>query len=253
MAGLTVLVLTLVRLLPSSRYFPLRFHLLHSLIRMVQRTDTYIPLTPFLLEILDSAEFKRSSRPKKTTLKPVDLEYVIRVPAAYQKTKIFQETLSDEITFLLGDYHRVISGYIAFPEIVLPTIITLRRFVKKANVGTGPKGRQSGVSPKVLNSIKVLVDKLEATKTWCEGKRKNVGFAPRDRSELVRYRDRVNEDESPVGSWIKVQRKQRDARRIEVEKALREEQPDEEDDEDEDDDEDAEMSFDEEELESDDE
>jgi nucleolar complex protein 2 len=97
------------------------------------------------------------------------------------------------------------------------------------------------------------VDKLEATKTWCEGKRKNVGFAPRDRSELVRYRDRINEDESPVGSWIKVQRKQRDARRIEVEKALREEQPDEEDEEDEDDDEDAEMSFDEEELESDDE
>ncbi|ORX36257.1 Noc2p family-domain-containing protein [Kockovaella imperatae] len=209
---LVQIALGVVRLLPSSRYFPLRFHILHSLLRLINRTNTYIPLSPFLLEILDSAEFKRQN-PQKSTLKPLDLEYIIRAPPSYPKTRIYQETLGEELVFLLGEYHAALSSQIAFPEMVLPVLVTLRRHLKKGSAG----------SPKVQSGFKVLLEKLESSSKWVEGKRRNVGFAPKDRGELVKWAEKTKIDDTPVGSWIKVQRKVREKRRQEVEKAFREE------------------------------
>ena len=199
-------------LLPTSRYFPLRFHLVHSLLRLITRTKTYIPLAPFLLEVLDSAEFKRSN-PQKSTLKPLDLEYVIRAPPSYPKTRVYQETIGEELVYLLGEYHAAISAQIAFPEMVLPVLITLRRHLKKGSAG----------SPKVQAGFKVLIEKLESTQKWVESKRRNVGFSPKDRGELVKWSESVRGEDTPLGGWMKVQRKVREKRRREVEKAFREE------------------------------
>ncbi|WVQ62856.1 uncharacterized protein L199_001005 [Kwoniella botswanensis] len=210
---LTQISLGVIRLLPSSRYFPLRFHILQSLMRIIQKTGVYIPLAPFLLEILDSSEFKRSN-PKKVTLKPLDFEYIIRAPAAYPKTRIFQEGLGEELVFLLGEYHSLISLNIAFPEIVLPVLITLKRHIKKSQAG----------SPKVVSQLKTLIDKLESTKTWIEQKRRNVSFAPRDRAEIDRFLENEVVESSPIGNWIRLQKKIREKRRAEIEKSFRERQ-----------------------------
>jgi nucleolar complex protein 2 len=175
-----------------------------------------------LLEILDSAEFRRSN-PKKSTLKPLDLEYIIRAPAAYPKTRIFQETLGDELVYLLAEYHTAISTHVAFPEMVLPVILTIKRHLKKDSAG----------SPKVQAQLKTLVEKLEATKVWVETKRRNVSFAPRDRAEVSRFADKLNVDSTPLGNWTRVQRKVREQKRREVERALREEKQDEEESEEE--------------------
>lgn len=208
---LTQIALGVVRLLPSSRYFPLRFHIIASLIRLTSLTGTYIPLSPFLLEILDSPEFRRSN-PKKATLKPLDLAYVIRAPASYPKTRVYQEVLGDELVFLLGEYHAQLSTNIAFPELALPVITSIKRHIKRGTAG----------SPKVANQFKVLVDKLDASRVWVETKRRNVSFAPRDRSEVARFLEGTKPEATPLGGWMRIQRKVRDQRRREVEKALRE-------------------------------
>ncbi len=207
-------------LLPSSRYFPLRFHILHSLIRLISRTGIYIPLPPFLLEILDSTEFRRSN-PKKSTLRPLDLEYIIRAPVAYSKTRVYQEVVGEELVFLLGEYHTTVSTSIAFPEMILPIIMTIKRHLKKGTAG----------SQKVQAGLKTLVEKLEATKTWIEGKRRNISFAPRDRGEVSRFCEGVKVEDTPIGGWMRLQRKVREGKRREVERALREEQAESEEDE----------------------
>jgi nucleolar complex protein 2 len=206
------------RLLPSSRYFPLRFHILHSLVRLIAHTETYIPLSPFLLEILDSSEFKKSN-PKKTTLKPLDFEYIIRAPATYQKTRIYQESIAEELTFLLGEYHSTptIANSIAFPELVLPVITMVKRHIKKNSAG----------STKCVNGLKGLVEKLEAQRVLVDSKRRGVGFAPRDRAEVGRFEDALGEKEGPLAGWMRLQRKVRETKRREVERALREERDEE--------------------------
>lgn len=195
----------------------MRFHILHSLIRLISQTKTYIPLSPFLLELLDSSESRRSNA-KKSTLKPLDLEYVIRAPAAYPKTRVYQESLGEEIVFLIGEYHSTLALNIAFPEIVLPVLVTIKKHLKKQTIG----------GAKTQGQFKVLIDKLEAQRVWIEGKRRNVSFAPRDRSEVERFCEGMKREDTPLGGWMRLQRKVREGKRREVEKALREERQDEE-------------------------
>ena len=120
----------------------------------------------------------------------------------------------------MAEYHTAISTHVGFPEMVLPVILTIKRHLKKDSAG----------SPKVQAQLKTLVEKLEATKVWVETKRRNVSFAPRDRAEVSRFADKLNVDTTPLGNWTRVQRKVREQKRREVERALREEKQDDEED-----------------------
>lgn len=195
---------------------------MHSLLRLVARTGTYIPLAPFCLEILESAEFKRA-KPKNTTLRPLDLEYYIRAPAQYPKTRVYQETLAEEMVYILGQFHALVSKNIAFPEMTIPVVTTLRRYMKK-----------HGGSGKVTAQIKTLVEKIEATRTWVEKKRTTVSFAPNDRQEVANFLQDVKIEQTPIGGWMRLQTKVRDQKREDIEAALREERSGNKDDEDED-------------------
>lgn len=193
------------RLVPTSRFFPLRFHVLHSLLRLVAKTGTYIPLAPYCLEILESAEFKRS-KSKAGALRPLDLEYIIRAPAAYPRTRIYQESLAEELVFILGEFHSLMGRHIAFPEMTIPVVAALKRHLKR---GSG--------SAKSNSHIKILVEKIEATRTWVEKKRQNVDFAPNNRTEVDGFLEGTPVDVTPIGTWMRLQRKVRDQKRKEVE------------------------------------
>jgi nucleolar complex protein 2 len=96
---------------------------------------------------------------------------------------------------------------------VLPVIVTLKRHLKKGTAG----------SQKVQAGLKTLMEKLEATRTWIEGKRRNVSFAPRDRGEVSRFCEGVGVETTPIGGWMRIQKKVREGKRREVERALRQE------------------------------
>lgn len=98
-------------------------------------------------------------------------------------------------------------------------ILAIKKHLKRA--ATGGKGK--GMSAKVQQGLKGLVDKLEAQKKWSEEKRRSVGFAPRDRAEVGRWEVKVKEEQekTPLGMWVRTMRKVRDRKREEVEKALR--------------------------------
>src|SRR5205814_407056 len=84
-----------MRLIPTAQYFPLRFQLIRSLLRISLATGTYIPLASSLLEVLNSAEMRKP--PKPSTLKPLDFSVCIRVPKAYLRTRIYQDGIGEEV------------------------------------------------------------------------------------------------------------------------------------------------------------
>lgn len=210
-------------MIPTSRYFPLRFHVLRSLLRLSTHTETYIPLTPSLLEPLSSAEF--TQKPKPSTLAPLDFEYVIRAPTAYPRTRAYQDGLAEEISFLLLESQALMSTSIAFPEMAIPVTTVLRRFVKKGKASGGGGG--GGL--KVGGLFKILIEKIEATSKMIADKRKSVEFAPNDRQGLEGFLEGVSWETTPLGTYWKLQKRVRDAKRREVEKAAREERGPEED------------------------
>ncbi|KAI0474062.1 Noc2p family protein [Xylariaceae sp. FL0804] len=189
-----------MRLIPTATYFPLRFHLIRSLLRMSRSTGTYIPLASALLEVLNSAEMRKP--PKQSTLKAFDFQVAYKVPKSYLRTRIYQDGVGDQVVELLSEYFVLWSTNIAFPEFALPVIIMLKRWLKQS------RKRASGNSNgKLRAGLVLLVQKLEANAKFVEGRRARVDFAPKDRAQVDAFLRDFAWEKTPVGAYVVAQRR----------------------------------------------
>ncbi|KAI0370872.1 Noc2-domain-containing protein [Pilatotrama ljubarskyi] len=203
------------RLIRNARSFPFHLHIVRSILHLTRHTHTYVPLAPYLLPVLTST-LSASSKPKPSTLRPLDFETHIRAPQQYLKTRVYNEGLAEESAFLLAEYlaSPPVQGSIGFPEIVVPVVLLLRKAIKGAKSAQGKlaKAKEAGVT-------KALVDRIEESGRWVEQKRKGVLFAPGKMGEVERWEDSLKVEDSPLARYVKVQRKAREKRRKLVEKA----------------------------------
>lgn len=184
-----------MRLIPTSLYFPLRFHLIRSLLVLSQAADVYIPLASPLLEVLNSAEMKKP--PKASTLKPLDFAVAYRAPKSYLRTRVFQDGIGDEVAELLGSFMYTWSTSISFPELALPVTIQLKRWLKQ--VGSKASGNKNA---KLVAQFSVLVQKLEANAKFVEEKRARVDFAPKHRSQVDAFLRDFDAAKTPLGAYV---------------------------------------------------
>ncbi|TBU45669.1 Noc2-domain-containing protein [Dichomitus squalens] len=205
------------RLIRNARSFPFHLHVVRSILHLTRHTHTYVPLAPYLLPILTST-LSASSKPKASTLRPFDIETHIRAPQQYLKTRVYNEGLAEESAFLLAEYlaSPPVHGSIGFPEVTIPIVLLLRKSIKgsKNALGKGSKSKEAGLA-------KTLVERVEESAKWIEQRRKGVLFAPGKLGEVERWEDdlRGKVDDTPLGRYVKVQRKAREKRRKLVEKA----------------------------------
>ena len=201
-----------IKLISNSRSYPYHFHLIKSLTHLVRHTHTYIPLAPYLLPIITST--LSTGKPKSSTLRPLDMETNIRAPQQLLRTRVYEEGLIEEATYLLGDYlsTRPIIGSVAFPEVVTPIVVTLRRALKTGMTSGG------SAKSKEVGMVKSLVERVEESAKVTEKQRLSVRFGPGDIKEVDEWEERLNIDETPLGKYMKVQKKARDKKRKLVEK-----------------------------------
>lgn len=110
-------------------------------------------------------------------------------------------------------------GSIAFPEIIVPVVIALRRAIKGArNAGAGGKGKGRAGAVKEAGTAKALVERVEESARWVEQRRKDVAFAPGQLEEVRRWEEGVNVEETPLGKYVKVQRRAKEKQRKLMEK-----------------------------------
>ncbi|EHK19136.1 uncharacterized protein TRIVIDRAFT_209970 [Trichoderma virens Gv29-8] len=184
-----------MRLIPTSLYFPLRFHLIRSLLVLSQAADVYIPLASPLLEVLNSAEMKKA--PKASTLKPLDFAVSYRAPKSYLRTRVFQDGIGEEVVELMSGFMYTWSTSISFPELALPVIIQLKRWLKQ--VGSKSGGNKNN---KLVSQFSVLVQKLEANAKFIEEKRARVDFAPKHRSQVDAFLKDFDAAKTPLGAYV---------------------------------------------------
>ncbi|KAK2594330.1 Nucleolar Complex 2 protein [Conoideocrella luteorostrata] len=206
-----------MRLIPTAIYFPLRFHLVRSLLRTSRATGTYIPLASPILEVLSSAEMKKP--PKASTLKAFDFAVAYKAPKSYLRTRVYQDGIGDQVTELLGEFFLLWSTSIAFPELALPVIIQLKRWMKQAR-----SKNQGNKNAKLTSQLVILVQKLEANAKFIEESRSKVDFAPRDRSQVAAFLKDFDVAKTPLGAYVVSQRKAREERAKLLEEARREDE-----------------------------
>jgi nucleolar complex protein 2 len=162
-----------------------------------------------------AATLAPSSRPKSSTLKPLDLEVQIRAPQQYIKTRVYVESVLEEATYLLVEWlsSPAVQGSIAFPEIVVPILVQLRKSLKVVKSGSGSGAKDTSL-------VKVLLERMEESARWVDQSRKRVSFAPGKLGEVDRWEQdlKLKIGESPLGKYAKVQRKTREKRQKLMEK-----------------------------------
>lgn len=181
-----------IRLIPTPQYFPLRFYLIRSLLRLSQATSVYIPLLPLLTEILSSTVITKS--PKSSTLKALDFDHNIRANKSYIGTRIYQDGVCDELIDLTGEFFVLHSKSIFFPELAVPAVITLRRFTKKSK------------NVKFNKQIQRLVERLEENSKYIQKKRAAADFAPTNLEAVAAFLKDEAWENTPLGSYVVVQR-----------------------------------------------
>lgn len=189
-----------VRLLPSALYLPLRFHLVRALLRTSRATGTYIPLASPLLEVLASAEMRRPPRP--STLKALDFAVAYKAPCAYLRTRVYQDGVGDQAVELLGEYMFLWATSVAFPELALPVVVQLKRWLKQA------RSRSRGnANARLAARLAALAHKLEANARFVEERRAAVDFAPRDRAQVDAFLRGFDVAKTPLGAYVVAQRR----------------------------------------------
>jgi hypothetical protein len=127
---------------------------------------------------------------------------------------VYTEGLVEETAYLLAEWlaSKPVQGSVAFPELVVPLVVVLRKAIKAAkSSGKNASGKDVGV-------VKGLLERVEESSRWVEQRRKGVTFTPGMLAEVEDWESRVKVEESPLGKYIKVQRKTREKRRLLVEK-----------------------------------
>ncbi|KAJ9646467.1 Nucleolar Complex 2 protein [Coniosporium apollinis] len=213
----TQVTLGAIRLIPTAQYFPLRFLLVRSLLRLSRATGVYIPLAPALLEVLSSAEMKKS--PKPSTLKALDFTTSIRAGASYLRTRVYQDGVGEQVAELLAEFFVLWAKNIAFPELALPVVVMLKRWLKEVN--NKATGNKNG---KVNGMVALVVQKLEANSRWIEERRAKVEFAPNDRAGVEGFLKEVEWQKTPLGAFVAGQRTVREEKAKVLEEARREEE-----------------------------
>jgi nucleolar complex protein 2 len=157
-------------LLPSSRYFPLRFHLVRMLLDLCDACTIYVPLAPYLLSVLSAPELSR--KPVASTRKALDIHSALKAPKHILSTKTYQESVVGESLHLLLRYFSLYSTSIAYPELVLPALKRLRR-----------EAKENLVIHRVRKQVAQTILKLEANVQWIQAKRNGAPWAPKDMGE----------------------------------------------------------------------
>ncbi|KAI4151996.1 MAG: hypothetical protein LQ340_003160 [Diploschistes diacapsis] len=216
-----------LRLIPTPTYFPLRFHLTRSLLRISRSTTTYIPLAPALLEVLQSPEVK--DPPKPSTLKPLDFPTTLRAPKQYIRTRVYQDGVMEQVSDLLAEFFGCWSKSVAFPELIIPPTVLLKRWMKDVSTPNrkqphDKKGKTKRPNPRLTAPISLLIQKLNLNAEYIERHRRTLDFAPKDRQQLEGFLRDVSWEDTPMGAFVAGIRKQREERERLLEKSRREDE-----------------------------
>eukprot|EP01043_Picozoa_sp_COSAG02_P033917 COSAG02_NODE_2341_length_9104_cov_2.666185_9_plen_785_part_00 len=164
----TQLVLGSIKIASTAPLYPMRFLLIRFLthVASMPRVGNYIPLAPYLLEVLDNPAFKggKSSGNRKADIKPPPIEHVLKVSKQVVQSRLYQQQVVTTACDLLAQTFGPVAYSISFPELALPAILRLKKFSKETAVGNFRKAAAMSASHLTRNS------------TWVEELREECGY-----------------------------------------------------------------------------
>ncbi|KAG7395604.1 Nucleolar complex protein 2 [Phytophthora boehmeriae] len=182
---LSQLLLAVVRLSSTLRFAPLRFHCVKLLQQLALATNSFIPTSPALLEVLQLEPFRSSYKAhggkkgaaakSSSATTEVDLELCVKLSKTALDSKRVHDQLIVRLFELLQRECDVYKFHVSFPEFAVPLQLSLSKFTQACAV---PKWKAQG---------RGLTDSIKKRAEWIRSKRNGLDVAPKDLAELDNF------------------------------------------------------------------
>nr|WDD38977.1 nucleolar complex protein 2-like protein [Fagopyrum tataricum] len=185
---LTQIIYGVARLVPTARYFPLRLRCVRMLNRIAASTNTFIPVSFLLLDMLEMKELNKP--PTGGIGKAVDLHSLLKVSKPVLKTRSFQEACIFSVVEELAEHFAQYSYSVAFLELSLLPTVRLRSFCKNTKV------------ERFRREMKQLIRQIEANSEFINKRRASVTFLPNDPAAASFLEDERKAGASPLSKYV---------------------------------------------------
>lgn len=191
---LVQIIIGTIKLVPTAQYYPLRFHCVQMLINLSKQTGTFIPVLPFILEVLSGFNFNKPH--KKVSMKPQDFTCILRLSKSQLQENGFKDAVVEKMYQQLLEYLASEAHTISFPDTVVAAIIQLKKFVKECK------------SPNYSRKLKQILEKIEENARVIEIERRKVSVSLSDRKAVDAWETNLKLNGTPLAifyeSWNKV-------------------------------------------------
>ncbi|XP_041377576.1 LOW QUALITY PROTEIN: nucleolar complex protein 2 homolog [Gigantopelta aegis] len=193
---LTQTVIGTIKLLPTARYFPLRFHCARFLNQLSSSTGTFIPVLPFLLEVFELTDFNKKH--SSVGFKPFNFACILKFSKTQVTEKGFKDGLVDQLYELLLEHFNVHAHTVGFPELVLPAVLQLKEFLKNCRIANYCK------------QVKQIIDKVSENSKFIVQRRKTATMNLSDNAAMDAWERQCKAEGTPLTKYYTTWRRLRD-------------------------------------------
>jgi nucleolar complex protein 2 len=172
---LAQLIEGIIALQPAPKYFPLRLQCVAMLNQLSERSGVYINSGSYLVEIFASDHLHIGGKLNTSTQKIFDARFQLKVPKKAMGSKAHQDAIYHWAIELTYQWLANNSNSIAFPELVLPMQMALKKFTKACKLSYMRRGVQQ------------LLERMGQNSKYIQAKRSQITFSSKDVSQTTAF------------------------------------------------------------------